>query len=221
MKKTAKRIFALLLVLSMAIVAPVKVDAKTIKDYTSVAILYPKASPNNGEKQRVQYTKKVKAKNVKSSNKSVATASVGKDSSSKEYAIYVVPKKKGTTTITYKLGKDKHELKVIVRKYVNPFKEVRVNGRNVTSQFNKSNVCYLSYKEYKNKKITLKFKKKGTWYLPHADYCTKSGKLISCIGSMDSPSKFKMTKKGSMAYFWVTDTMDKYEPAEDCMIIFK
>lgn len=223
MKKTVKRLLVLLLAVSMTMVAPVRADAKTITDTTQVAILYPKSSPTYGDKQLVQYTKKVKVQSVKSSKKSVAAVSVGKDSGSKEYAIYVVPKKTGTTTVTYKLGKDKHKLKVIVRKYVNPFKKITINGKNITSKFNKTNVCNLSYKQYKGKKVTITYKKKGNWKILHADYFTKSDKLIKCHGTILPGDKetIKITKKNSKLYFWIPDTMDKYEPAEECTILFK
>ena len=80
----------------------------------------------------------------------------------------------------------------------------------------------MSYKQYKGKTIKLSFKKKGSWNVPHGDYCKKSGDLIQCIGSMKNPQKFKVTKKGSMAYFWTVDTsLNGHERAEDCMIIFK
>lgn len=87
---------------------------------------------------------------------------------------------------------------------------------------NKTNVCVLSYKQYKGKTVKLSFKKKKSWYMPHGDYLTKSNKLIQCIGPMSDPHKFKVTKKGSKAALWTTDTsITGHEMSEDCMIIFK
>lgn len=221
MKKTVKRLLVLLLALSMSVVAPVKVSAKTIKDYTADVTLYPKSSPSYSDKQEVGACGgKTKITNIKYTNKSIAKVTTGKESYG--YVLYVQPKKTGKLNITYKIGKDTHKLKVYVKKYVNPYKQIKINGKNITSKFNKTNVCVLSYKQYKGKTVKLSFKKKKSWYMPHGDYLTKSNKLIQCIGPMSNPHKFKVTKKGSKAALWTTDTsITGHEMSEDCMIIFK
>ena len=221
MKKTVKRLLVLLLAVSMTMVAPVRADAKTIKDYTQGFTLYPKNSPSYSDKQDLGIcTGKTKIKNLTNSNKSVAKVTVGK--SENGYVIYVQPKKAGTTNISYKVGKDTHKRKLIVKKYVNPYKQVKINGKDITSKFNKTNICVLSYKQYKGKTIKLSFKRKGFWYMHHGDYIEKGSERIHCIGSMSDPSTFKVKKKGSIAYLWTEDnSLNGDERAEDCRIIFK
>lgn len=221
MKKTAKRLLVLLLALSMSVIAPVKVSAKTITDYTEDVTLYPKSSPSYSDKQEVGACGgKTKITNIKYTNKSIAKVTTGKKSYG--YVLYVQPKKTGTLNITYKIGKDTHKVKVYVKKYVNPYKQIKINGKDITSKFNKTNVCVLSYKQYKGKTVKLSFKRKRPWLMPHGDYVTKSNKLIQCIGGMSDPSKFKVTKKDSKAALWTTDTSETgHEMSEDCMIIFK
>ena len=205
----------------MSVIVPVKVSAKTITDYTEDVTLYPKSSPSYLDKQEVGACGgKTKITNIKYTNKSIAKVTTGKKSYG--YVLYVQPKKTGTLNITYKIGKDTHKVKVYVKKYVNPYKQIKINGKDITSKFNKTNVCVLSYKQYKGKTVKLSFKRKRPWLMPHGDYVTKSNKLIQCIGGMSDPSKFKVTKKDSKAALWTTDTSETgHEMSEDCMIIFR
>lgn len=215
MKKLVKSFLALVLVLSM--VMPVGVHAQEYKDGTKIATLYTKTSQFYTKKQEMSSSYQQPITGIKYSNKSIAK--VGSKKESYGYVLYVTPKKTGTINITYKVAGDTHKVKVVVKKYQNPFKQVKVNGKDVTAQFNKSNTCVLDYKKYKNKKVKLKFKKKTNWLMPHGDYCTKSWKRIQCIGGMSSPSPFKVTKKGSIASLWSTNT--KIFMDEDCFILFK
>ena len=217
MKKIVTKILASLMVLSMLMITPIGVQAQEYKDETKIATLYTKNSQLYRKKQNVSAVYYTPITKIKSTNKSVAKVGSKKDGNS--YTLYVTTKKAGTTNISYKVGADTHKVKVVVKKYQNPFKQVKVNGKDVTSQFNKSNVCILDYKKYKNKKIKLKFKKKGRWLMPHADYCTKSYKRIQCIGGMSSPEPFKVTKKGSIASLWSINTENNM--SEDCLILFK
>lgn len=217
MKKTATQILALLIAVTMLTIAPIGVHAQEYRDETKTVTLYTKNAQLYTKKQTVSGSFETPITKIKSTNKAIAK--VGSKKEDNKYFLYVITKKVGTTNISYKVGEDVHKVKVIVKKYQNPFQQVKVNGKDVTSQFNKSNVCILDYKKYKNKKIKLKFKKKGRWLMPHGDYCTKSYKLIQCIGSMSSPEPFKVTKKGSIASLWSINT--KNNMSEDCFILFK
>lgn len=223
MTKTAKRVLALLLVFSMAVIAPVKVDAKTIKDTTEVVILYPKTSPDYGVKYGFEYTTmKQKPKDIKVSNQSVAKITCVKEKKG-SYRFYVTPKKAGSVNLTYKLGKVTHKVKVSVRKYINPYKKITINGKDITSKFKKTNVCNLSYKQYKGKNVTISYKRKAYWTILHVDYLTKSDKLIECLGSTmpGDKEKFKVTRKGSYVSLYTEETMDEEAPYEMCEIHFK
>ena len=217
MKRLITKILASLMLVSILMMAPIGVHAQEYKDETRIATLYTKNAKLYRKTQEVSAAYYTPITKIKSTNKSIAKVGSKKDGNS--YTLYVITKKTGTTNISYKVGEDIHKVKVVVKKYQNPFQQVKVNGKDVTSQFNKSNVCILDYKKYKNKKIKLKFKKKGRWLMPHADYCTKSYKRIQCIGSMSSPEPFKVTKKGSIASLWSINT--KTNMTEDCLILFK
>lgn len=217
MKKIVTKILASLMVVTMLMIAPLGVHAQEYKDETKIVTLYTKNAQFYTKKQTVSNSFEIPITKIKSTNKSIAK--VGSKKEDNKYVLYVITKKTGTTNISYKVGEDTHKVKVIVKKYQNPFQQVKVNGKDVTSQFNKSNVCILDYKKYKNKKIKLKFKKKGRWLMPHADYCTKSYKRIQCIGGMASPEPFKVTKKGSIASLWSINTENNM--SEDCLILFK
>ena len=71
-----------------------------------------------------------------------------------------------------------------------------MNGQNITSQFKKSNVAVVSYKKYKNKKVTVKYVMKKDWAQVHTDYC-KNGKIIKCLGTFKYKMSVKKPKKNS------------------------
>lgn len=194
MKKAAKKLLALVLVLTMAVIAPVGVQAASVvKEETAYAIYYPKTNAYTN-KQQISGSEKSKFTSLKSFKKSVAT--VGCKKNSWGYALYVVAKKTGTTTISYKLNGVKHTQKVIVKKYVNPYKKVTINGKDITSQFKKSNVAIVSYQKYKNKKVTIKYEMKKNWAQVHTDYC-RNGKILKCLGTFKYKMSVNKPKKNS------------------------
>lgn len=195
MKKTAKRFLALFLVMTMAVIAPVGVQAAdTVKKAdTSYVTYYPKTKYYDNA-QQVSNSENARFTSLKSSKKSVATVSCRKDKWG--YAVYVLPKKTGTTYVSYKLQGVAYKQKVVVNKYVNPYKKVTVNGQNITKQFKKTNVAVVSYKKYKNKKVTIKYEMKKNWGQPHADYCV-NGKIAKCFVSFGNKLSIKKPKKNS------------------------
>lgn len=195
MKKTAKRFLALLLVLTMAVIAPVGVQAAdtVTKADTSYVTYYPKTKYYDNA-QQVTNSEKTKFTSLKSSKKSVATVSCRKNSWG--YAVYVLPKKTGTTYVSYKFEGVTYKQKVVVQKYVNPYKKVTVNGQDITNQFKKTNVAVVSYNKYKNKKVTIKYEMKKNWGQPHIDY-SKNDKILKCLGNFKYKVSVKKPKKNS------------------------
>lgn len=194
MKKVTKKLLALVLVLTMAVIAPVGAQAASVvKEETAYAIYYPKTNIYTYE-QQIGISEKSKFTSLKSSRKSVAT--VVRKKTSGKYSLYVVPRKTGTTTISYKLNGVKHTQKVIVKKYVNPYKKVTINGKDITAQFKKSNAALVSYQKYKNKKVTIKYKMKKNWAQVHTDYC-RNGKILKCLGTFKYKMSVNKPKKNS------------------------
>ena len=195
MKKTAKRFLALLLVLTMAVIAPAGVQAAdtVTKADTSYVTYYPKTKYYDNA-QQVTNSEKTKFTSLKSSKKSVATVSCRKNNWG--YAVYVLPKKTGTTYVSYKFEGVTYKEKVVVQKYVNPYKKVTVNGQDITNQFKKTNVAVVSYNKYKNKKVTIKYEMKKNWGQPHIDYCG-NGDIYKCLGNFKYKVSVKKPKKNS------------------------
>lgn len=219
MKSKVKSLASIMLVLtfmmSLFITAPAKpVQAATIKEATQKVILYPKTLP-----QSVKGSEKIKPTKLKSSKKSVATVSVSKDKYG--YDVNVTPKKAGTCTISYKLGKDTYSQKIIVQKYTTPFKKITINGKNITSSFKKSNICVLSYKKYKNKKIKIAVKEKSPWSKPHYVYVSKKAGHAKGIPSVNTTYSTKVSKKNMEVNFMVHDMDTSLYTEEECTIIFK
>lgn len=194
MKQTAKKLVALVLVLTMALITPVGAQAASVvKEETDYVICYPQTDAFNNT-QQIKFSEKAKITSAKSSKKSVATVGVKKVDGG--YIAYVNAKKVGKTTVTYKIKGVTHTQKVIVKKYINPYKKVTINGKDITAQFKKTNVAVVSYKKYKNKKVTLKFETKKNWAHIHSDYC-KDSEIIECLGSFKYKLSVKKPKKNA------------------------
>ena len=155
MKSLITKILASLMLVSILMMIPIGVHAQEYKDETRIATLYTKNAKLYTKKQEVSAAYYTPITKIKSTNKSIAKVGSKKDGNS--YPLYVITKKTGTTNISYKVGEDIHKVKVVVKKYQNPFQQVKVNGKDVTSQFNKSNVCILDYKKYKKELNSSKY----------------------------------------------------------------
>lgn len=183
MKKTIKQLFTLLLVLTIAIITPISVKAadEIVTEDTYYIPYYPKTKAYKIPSEPVSSSYDQKITTLTISNKSIATISSKKNSDG-EYVVYLAPKKTGTVNIAYNVSGITHQQKIIIKKYQNPYSKVTINGKNITNQFKKTNVAVVSYKKYKNKKVTIQYKMKKNYGQPHTDYCYK-GKISKCIGS--------------------------------------
>lgn len=197
MKKSIKQLFTLLLALTIVTIAPisVKADNQVVKEEDYYIAYYPKTKSYKHGPVVVSSSYETKITSLKVSKKSIATISCKKDSYG-EYAVYLTPKKTGTVNISYKAEGVTYQRKVIIQKYQNPYSKVTINGKNITKQFRKTNVAVVSYKKYKNKKVTIKYKMKKNWGQPHTDYCVK-GKISKCLGNFVYKVSVKKPKKNS------------------------
>lgn len=197
MKKTIKQLFTLLFTLMIVITASinVKADNEIVKEDTYYIPYYPKVKAFKIPPEPVSssYDQKIVALGI--SNKSIATISSKKNSDG-QYVVYLAPKKTGSVNISYDVGGVTHQQKIIVKKYQNPYSKVMINGKNITKQFKKTNVAVVSYKKYKNKKVTIKYKMKKNFGQSHTDYCYK-GKISKCIGSFVYKASVKKPKKNA------------------------
>ena len=177
MKRTLKKIVALVTVLSMLLLTVptfahsgsvgVTDIQKTMKGYSSPSkspyqILYMGATMST-EKITITYTNK-KIGTVK---KQKVTNPLGEI----RVIFTFVPKQAGTTTTSIKIGSKTYKTKITILKYKNPIVSITINGKKISgSKFNKTDVIKLNYNTYKGKKNKITYQIKNGW----------SGNLAAC-----------------------------------------
>lgn len=140
---------------------------------------------------------------LKSSNKKVASAKVI-DFDGNECAVVIDGKKAGDATISFKIKYDgktySYKCKVHVRKFINPFKTLKIGTLELEEYLDKAslseaiNAHVPLKKTLKNKKLSFKLKK--GWKLKEA--------FIVSGGEVRNGQKITI-KKGSELDFWITD----------------
>ena len=196
MRKISRMIAAAAMSLVLAAAMPLTAFASTgTTDWTDYATLYPDGCYNVSNTSLLQGTwvtthasEPAKFSNIKSSKPGVAKASVTK-ASSKCNTLSVKAKEAGSTYISFKINGEKVKQKLVVKNYVNPFKKITVNGKNVTSRFDGGNVITLSYEQYKGKTVTIKWSAKKNWG------------IIDANRSNDSKYSFTVTEKTDVLFY--------------------
>ncbi|MCR5271550.1 MAG: hypothetical protein K6E13_00995 [Lachnospiraceae bacterium] len=224
MKNFIKK-FAVLAMAAAITLTAAPINALAAVSAPSSVTLY--AGSTDGSSTRTTYIsisglkKSSTIKSVKSSKKSVA-AYYSKSLSSyiTEYAsssssgyksysgdIEVLCKKAGSATISYKIDNKTYKTKVNVKKYTNPVKSLKINGKDVASKFKKSS--YVSAK--KPSKTIKNFKVSATaasgWKITSIS-CSESAESDSTNGSLSNYNKglksrtliIDRVKKGSSCY---------------------
>ncbi|MCD7735910.1 MAG: hypothetical protein LUI07_02920 [Lachnospiraceae bacterium] len=80
--------------------------------------------------------------------------------------ILLLPKKTGTTKVSFKVGNKKYTTKITVKKYVNPISSVTVGDTKISSsKFKTLSYANLKYADYKGKKVKVTFQLKSGWSL--------------------------------------------------------
>ena len=180
MKKNIKnRIALVLMVITFSLLGSMAASAKTYKATVGV--------PINWSNEYYLYTgPKSGISKVKSSNKKVGTVVTKKaeyGDTANDISVYLKLKKTGKTTVTYKVkenGKTKsYKTKLVVYKYKNPFKTLKVGKVNYKSDFKG---CDYSTRESSKGKITVKVKK---------------GWKVKGIYARSAGSKWKKLKKNA------------------------
>lgn len=173
MKRTLKKIVALVTVLSMLLLTVptfahsgsvgVTDIQKTMKGYSSPSkspyqVLYMGATMST-EKITIMYTNK-KIGTVK---KQKVTNPLGET----RVIFTFVPKQAGTI----KIGSKTYKTQITILKYKNPIVSITINGKKISgSKFNKTDVIKLNYNTYKGKKNKITYQIKNGW----------SGNLAAC-----------------------------------------
>lgn len=173
MKKTCKKLMAMMMVVAVLFVTALPVAA----DYYTEQVIPEKVTATLYSAQTVKNrfsndtylgylgTKKATAK---SSNSKVATVKV------KNGSIVATAKRAGKTKITVKQGSKSYTCEMTVAKYANPISSVKIGKTTISGKkFNKNAYANLKYTKYANKKNTVKFKLKKGWKLVSTDYAKK------------------------------------------------
>lgn len=173
MKKVFTKLTALLLALTVLFTAvPVMAAEENLyvdKEITVMA--YPSKDlgfRNQPKNQTFLCSVSKTAGNFKSSNSAVATlkqtASANPNFSGK--LIYIVAKKAGTTTVSFKYNGKTYKTKVTVTKYINPVSSVTIGSTAYkASAFKSRSTLNLSYAKYANKKLKTTVKLAKGWKL--------------------------------------------------------
>lgn len=231
MKRFIKKLSALIIAAMLVVMSvSVPVQAKTITQPNRIITLYsgnartytsPLGSSVSANINIIGSTSKYsKVSNITTSNKSVVTVSskIGTKSAgaNNRRFIYVIAKKAGTATVSYKANGTTYKVKVTVKNYTSPFSSLKLGSSNITSRFQKSSVYTLSYAKYAKKNTKLSFKGKSGWTVT-ADYLDKAGKFQSQM--LKNNKTFKVTKKNSMLLLNAVN--NKTGQSETAVVIFK
>lgn len=170
-----KKVFSILLVFcmlfSMIMMTSVVTQAGELPESVTL-VAYPEHD--------YQFFERVstKASDLKTSNKSVVSIKQAKQKDTYLgkycYYLYLKAQKPGTATVSVKLKGKTYTTKVIVKKYVNPVKSVKIGSTSVFgSKFNSSSVVNLSYGKFAGKKLKTTVVLKKGWKLDKYYYYDK------------------------------------------------
>jgi len=150
MKKTFGKIFAVAMAAVMTFTAAPALTAEAATKTLAAKTVYLE-SEYSTESISIQADKATKISNLKSTNKTVVKPSSysinkstqvdedGKDKSSNQYGYaYFSAVKPGTATVSFKGGSTTYKQNVIVKKYVNPLKSLKINNNELVSMIKNS-----------------------------------------------------------------------------------
>ena len=160
MKKTMKKLVALVAIFAMLITAIPVSAANDAATHTWVADKLVGYVPVKSDAKQLSLAT-TKAKNV---SVKVANPKIGKivyEDLTFMKLIHFVPKRAGKTVVTTKVGKKTFKTNVTVYKYTDPISSVKVGDTTISgSKFAKTDRIYLDYDKYAGKTINLKFNTK-------------------------------------------------------------
>ena len=173
MKKTMKKLIALVLVFAMLLSCIPAFAAEAAEIYAEDQVSAIKYPNEKMSEIYLAYVSDAKTVKVKTSNSKVGFTVSQKNPGC--YSIYLKAKKSGTTKVTIKAGKVTKTMKVTVRNYENPLAAVQVGKTTVSgNKYTKSNELKFSYAKYAGEKIKISFKAKKGWKVKQVEYAEKS-----------------------------------------------
>lgn len=177
MKKACKILTGFLLIAVLLTgMMPVQAQAKRKISFPKEVILTAYQKPVKETVMVAGLAKKGRIIRLRSDNTKVLTVSAKYDEDLEAYVIRMKAKRAGNAKVTFtvKTGKTgkKFSCDVTVKKYVSPFRCIKVSGKNITSKMKQSNIVNLDYKKAKEK---VSFKLKKDWefecaYFNNGDY---------------------------------------------------
>ena len=224
MKRTLKKIVALVTVFTMLIIAIPVSAANDATTHTWVADKLTGYVSIKSEAQQLSLAT-TSAKNV---SVKIANPKIGKivyENLTTIKLIHFVPKSVGKTVITTKVGKKTFKTSVTVYKHTNPISSVKIGDTTISgSKFSKTDRIYLSYDKYAGKKINLKFNTKKGWYCCYKILKDKDGNDIPTLVKQGNNGSFKGLYvhggKGNFIFSVVFENA-KNQGAETLSIVFK
>lgn len=198
-KLNGKKIISLLLALTLCfgtvMIPSQEVKAASPAFYaTDVKVTLFKSSQTTYGYYVLNPTKKDKITNIKVKDKKILSASRSSDT---KYCLLIVPKKAGTTKITFKYGKKTFSMKVTVKNWSSPCKSFKLGNKDYSSKFKNHNY-YFSNKPSKSKKVKISIKGNKNWKVDYISYFNgKTSKQIK------NNSTIKITSKKNYSYITV------------------
>ncbi len=201
MKKFSKIIaLAMAAVLTFSISPAINAEAKTL----SKRVVYMSTTSGATSSFSISVDGVKKITNAKSDNSkikpsyydlSTRTQLEGDKKTTYSASVGVTAYKPGTATITFKGDNTNYTQKVEVKKYSNPLSSLKVNGKDITSYFNKGTSAYSKYVDSAST-MKVEAKSKGDWVI----------ESIGISNSLDNGyhrvyhSYYNNVKKGSLTF---------------------
>lgn len=115
----------------------------------------------------------------------------------------IFAKKPGTVTMKLAAPSGYHGIKkkFVLRKYKNPFSKITLNGKDITSQFNKSSCYTMPYKNYKGKKLDITASFKKDWKVKSF----KPGETPNISHDLASEVRMLEKEQGKLVASWSFD----------------
>ena len=162
--------------------------------------------------------KSFKFQSLKSADTKKATLTLknGTGFSTGAQAVVATFKKTGNVTLSYKKEGTVNKQTFVVKKYTNPLKSFKIDGKNIPSKFKKDNVYVLPYAKYAGKKIKISYSGASNFEID-ADYLLQPGNMKSDM--VKNNGTVTIQKKNSALLINAYNT--KTQQNETCMVIFK